>query len=130
MRDLLTRAAALRKWWQMDRDETSQETAAVLIAMEDEFDRLQRAVGLKDAALRQAMADVERLRPCERLARDLLDPERFGHAVSAEIRDAARRVLGISTTESTRRMASLNADTAWRDAITWPRGSMGEEVQP
>lgn len=32
--------------------------------------------------------------PLVALARDLLDPERYGHAVTAEIRAAARRALG------------------------------------
>lgn len=35
----------------------------------------------------------------ESLARNLLDPEMYGHAVTAEIRNAARRALGIPTQE-------------------------------
>ena len=31
-----------------------------------------------------------------KLMRDLLDPEGYGHAVTGEVREAARRVLGIN----------------------------------
>ncbi|HWH75069.1 MAG TPA: hypothetical protein VNV16_12480 [Methylibium sp.] len=37
---------------------------------------------------------------CEQLALDLLDPEAFGHAVTAEVRDRARDALGLQTTEA------------------------------
>jgi hypothetical protein len=32
---------------------------------------------------------------CVALVRDLLDPEEFGHSVTAEVRNAARRACGI-----------------------------------
>ena len=34
------------------------------------------------------------------LAKDILDPEQFGWAVTAEVRDSARRALGIKTRET------------------------------
>jgi len=34
-----------------------------------------------------------------KLVKDLLDPEMYGYAVSAEVRNAAREVLGIQTRE-------------------------------
>ena len=50
------------------------------------------------------------------LIRDLLDPEMYGYAVTAEVRDRARLVLGIAPCEALK-PASLNHDNAWRDAI-------------
>lgn len=35
-----------------------------------------------------------------RLAKNLLDPEMYGHAVSAEVRDAARAALGLPKVET------------------------------
>ena len=34
------------------------------------------------------------------LAKNLLDPEMYGHAVTAEVRDAARRALGRNAVET------------------------------
>lgn len=34
--------------------------------------------------------------PADRLVRDLLDPEMFGHAVTEEVRDRARAVIGLA----------------------------------
>lgn len=36
----------------------------------------------------------------ERFLRNLLDPEMFGHAVSAEVRDEARKLLGMEPVET------------------------------
>lgn len=59
-----------------------------------------------------------------RLVCDLLDPEMYGYAVSAEVRDRARQVLGIPPCEATgkkslpvRTAGTLNHDAAWRDAL-------------
>lgn len=38
----------------------------------------------------------------ERFIRMLLDPEMFGHAVTAEVRDEARRVLGMKSPVETK----------------------------
>lgn len=35
--------------------------------------------------------------------KSLLDPERFGHAVSAEVRDTARALLGMDKVETVQR---------------------------
>ncbi len=84
-----------------------------------EIARLQRVCDLKTAALRQTQADNDRLRA---FAGYFLDPEMFGHAVTAEIRDAARRVLGIPTSETKPATAeSFNDGAAWRDAVASPR---------
>jgi len=40
------------------------------------------------------------IHPFERLARDLLDPELYGHAVTVEVRNAARRALGLVASET------------------------------
>ena len=96
--------------------------------MTEELQRLQRALELKEACMRQLEADADRLRACEQLARDLLDPERLGWAADAEIRDAARRALGIAPVEVKVAMASFNEENARRDALEWPRGSLGEDV--
>ena len=103
--------------------------AEAIEAQADDIDRLQRALDLKAAALRQAMADSERLRA---FVLDLLDPEGFGHAVTAEVRDAARRVLGIPASEAKPVVVvgSFNESAARRDALAWPRGSLGEDVAP
>jgi hypothetical protein len=73
--------------------------------------------------------EIDRLRA---FARDLLDPEGFGHAVTAEVRNAARRVLGISASEAKPVVVvgSFNESSARRDALAWPRGSLGEDVAP
>jgi hypothetical protein len=104
--------------------------AEAIEAQADDIDRLQRALDLKAAALRQAMADSERLRA---FVLDLLDPEGFGHAVTAEVRDAARRALGMPARELSRPavlVGSFNESSARRDALAWPRGSLGEDVAP
>jgi hypothetical protein len=85
---------------------------------DEEIARLQRALDLKAAALRQAMADNERLRA---FAGYFLDPEMYGHTVTAEIRDAARRVLGIPASETQPPAQSFNDGNAWRDAVASPR---------
>ena len=36
----------------------------------------------------------------ERFLRNLLDPEMFGHAVTAEVRDEARKLLGMEPVET------------------------------
>lgn len=58
------------------------------------------------------------------LVRDLLDPEMYGYAVSAEVRDRARQVLWIPPCEAPVNVhltvdsaSSLNHDAAWRDAM-------------
>lgn len=118
MTDLMKR---LRMLSAMVTDDLSIADDAV-----DELQRLQRAIELKDAALTQAMADLSKLRV---FARSLLDPELFGHAVSVEIRNAARRALGLPATETTRLPAqSFNEADVKRDALTWPCGSLGEDV--
>lgn len=50
----------------------------------------------KDAQLCRAADEIDKLRL---FAATLLDPEIFGHAVTAEVRDAARVVLGRPMTE-------------------------------
>lgn len=45
-------------------------------------------------------ADLARIARLEQLARNLLDPEMFGWAVTGEVRDAARRALGLPPVES------------------------------
>lgn len=82
-----------------------------------EIERLQRALDLKDACMQQLQADLQRLRGCEQLARDLLDPERFGWTADAQIRDAARRALGIAPVEVPMAACSFNADEVWREAL-------------
>lgn len=53
-----------------------------------------------------------------RLVRDLIDPEMYGHAVSAEVRDRARQVLGVAPCETVSKASeSFNHDAAWRDAL-------------
>jgi hypothetical protein len=73
----------------------------------------------------EAAIDLWNLRPrntrAERLAGDLLDPEELGHTVTAEIRNAARRVLGIPASETQPPAQSFNDGNAWRDAISTPR---------
>ena len=94
----------------------------------EEIIRLHRALDLKAAAMRQAMADNDRLRA---FARDFLDPEMFGHSVTPEIRDAAWRALGMPARELSQPavvVGSFNESSARRDALAWPRGSLGEEV--
>lgn len=48
---------------------------------------------------RRVIYDSPRVDPdtaaCVALVRDLLDPEEFGHSVTAEVRNAARRAFGI-----------------------------------
>ena len=39
------------------------------------------------------------LAKCAQFAMDCLDPSQYGHAVTAEVRDAARRALGIAARE-------------------------------
>jgi hypothetical protein len=85
---------------------------------DEEIARLQRALDLKAAALRQAMADNDQLRA---FARCFLDPEMYGHTVTAEIRNAARRALGIPASETPPPAQSFNDGNAWRDAISTPR---------
>jgi hypothetical protein len=46
-------------------------------------------------------SDIERLYMYERFIRRLLDPEAFGFAVSAEVRDEARHCLGMQKVETT-----------------------------
>lgn len=67
------------------------------------------AVLLKDhqAAIAQA----------EALIRDLLNPEMYGYAVTPEVRDRARLVLGIAPCEALKPATSFNHDNAWRDAL-------------
>lgn len=36
----------------------------------------------------------------KKFLKDLLDPEMFGHAVSAEVRDEARKLLGMKPVET------------------------------
>lgn len=43
---------------------------------------------------------IARLERAENLARDMLDPERFGWAVTGDVRDAARAVLGEAPCEA------------------------------
>jgi hypothetical protein len=43
------------------------------------------------------------------LARDLLDPDMYGHAVTPEVRDRARGALGMSFRETARRPESVHA---------------------
>ena len=107
MTDIIQRADALIEKWLAHGGKISQDTADTLRAMR---------------------ADVARLRACEQLARDLLDPERLGFADPIEIRDEARRALGITPVEVRLAMTSFNESAARRDALNWPRGSLGEEV--
>lgn len=37
-----------------------------------------------------------------RFLKNLLDPEMFGHAVTAEVRDEARKLLGMKPVETTK----------------------------
>lgn len=46
--------------------------------------------------------EAARLAMLETLARNLLDPEMYGWAVTAEVRDSARRCLGIEPCETGR----------------------------
>lgn len=62
----------------------------------------------RDLAIRLHQA-IERLSDvdsqhdaCVDLVHALLDPERYGYTVTAEIRDAARRALGVRACESAR----------------------------
>jgi hypothetical protein len=85
----------------------------------DELQRMQSALELKEAARRQLDADVARLRA---FVKSLLDPDFYGHAVTAEIRDAARVALGMPASETAPPPAtaeSFNEDTAKRDAIAF-----------
>lgn len=109
MTDITQRATELHDQWLAFGGKISRETAEVLSAMAEE--------------LRQA-------RKCGRLVRDLLNPEMFGHAANAEIRDAARAALGLPAVELKTRMESFNESDARRTALGWPRGSLGEEVHP
>ena len=52
--------------------------------------------------------------PAEKLVADLLDPEMYGYAVTAEVRDRAREVLGIKPVET---VLSFNESEARRDAL-------------
>ncbi len=93
--------------------------AEAIEAQADEIKRLQRTVDLKVATLQQVQADRDCLRD---FVRDLLHPEAYGHTVTAEVRDAARRVLGIPTSETKPATSeSFNDGAAWRDAISTPR---------
>ena len=108
MTDITRRATDLHDKWLAFGGKISQETAEVLS---------------------QLRAEVDQARRCGHLVRDLINPERFGHAVTAEIRDAARVALGLPATETTRLpMQSFNESAAKRDALTWPRGSLGEDI--
>ena len=53
----------------------------------------------RQPACRRVIYDSPRVDPdtaaCVALVRDLLDPEEFGHSVTAEVRNAARRAFGI-----------------------------------
>lgn len=92
----------------------------------DELERLERKIALKNAVITQHVTDLSKLRD---FAGSLLDPERLGYAVRGEIRDAARQALGLPAVETTRvPMTSFNEGAAKRDALTWPRGSMGEDI--
>lgn len=51
--------------------------------------------------------------PAEKLVADLLDPEMYGYAVPAEVRDRARVVMGIKPVET----VSFNESDARRDAL-------------
>lgn len=95
MTDITHRASELHAQWLNFGGKISQETAEVLTLMRIE---------------------VEQARQCGHLVRDLLNPERFGHAVNAEIRDAARRALGIKPCEAGK-VESFNEDSARRAAL-------------
>lgn len=61
-------------------------------------------VALKSRAAQQQAAqpltnDVKAIRELGALARNLLNPEVFGHAVTFEVRQAARRALGLPEVE-------------------------------
>lgn len=101
MTDITHRASELHDKWLAFGGKISQETAEVLA---------------------QLRAEVDEARRCGHLVRDLLNPERFGHAVNAEIRDAARVALGLPASETAPPPAtaeSFNEDTAKRDAIAF-----------
>jgi hypothetical protein len=63
--------------------------------------------------------EVERLRD---FARSMLDPERFGHAVTAEVRDEARELLGLRRVEIRCRLRYVA--TADRCERTEPDGTV------
>ena len=46
------------------------------------------------------MEDRKRFEKCEQLVNSLLDPEMYGFAVTAEVRDAARAALGRPAVET------------------------------
>lgn len=50
-------------------------------------------------------------RSVERFLRNLLDPEMFGHAVTAEVRDEARKLLGMQPVETVKR--GVPSDDDW-----------------
>ena len=56
---------------------------------------LQAARGVKPAY----KSDVQRIMELKGFIMDILSPEMYGHAVTREVRNAARRVLGIDSQE-------------------------------
>lgn len=68
----------------------------LLGAMEWQYSKQMRAGMAHRVYIRPADAD---LLACEALARDIQDPEGFGHSVTAEVRNAARRAIGIKGRE-------------------------------
>lgn len=94
--ELIARADALFAQWMDNGGKVSRETATILRLMVDEINQAKR---------------------CTQLARDLLDPEGYGHAVTQEVRVAARRALGITPADRETPTESFNDANAWRAAI-------------
>lgn len=68
----------------------------------DSRERYEREHGLAIQLHEAATQVVDPHDACVDLVHALLDPERYGYTVTAEIRDAARRALGVRACESAR----------------------------
>lgn len=74
----------------LDLDEMREEFSRHLAANTDQRWRLDASLAhVVTLAYRRGMEES----PAMSLARDILDPEMYGHAVTEEVRDAARRVV-------------------------------------
>ncbi|MBY4947016.1 hypothetical protein K6V92_10340 [Cupriavidus respiraculi] len=75
-------------------------------ALQDKLDWLRATQGVTHAQVKLSADELEAVCMAERavaFCRRLLDPEGYGFAVTAEVRDAAREAVGLPKVETVRR---------------------------